>query len=97
MNQVFGSDQKGCALVGQLETDKTLNRGIVILMIRKGWGLERGMEIQDMPEKNAYLFRFIRQDYYDRVLKGCPWAIQGALLNNQHWDDYMILREVNFD
>ncbi|KAI9115742.1 hypothetical protein K1719_013411 [Acacia pycnantha] len=91
------NDQKGRALVGRLEKDKTLNRGVVISMIRKGWGLDRGMEIHDMPEKNAYLFRFGRQEDYDRVLKGRPWAIQGVLLNIQHCDNYMILREVNFD
>ncbi|KAI9111609.1 hypothetical protein K1719_017299 [Acacia pycnantha] len=27
-------------------------------MIRKGWGLNRGMEIHNMPEKNAYMFQF---------------------------------------
>ncbi|KAI9113091.1 hypothetical protein K1719_015616 [Acacia pycnantha] len=29
--------------------------------------------------------------------QGRPWAIQGALLNIQHWDEYMIFGEVNFD
>ncbi|KAI9095395.1 hypothetical protein K1719_026429 [Acacia pycnantha] len=33
--------QKGRALVGRLETDKNLNRGIVISMIKKGWGLDK--------------------------------------------------------
>ncbi|KAI9116846.1 hypothetical protein K1719_012212 [Acacia pycnantha] len=91
------NDKKGLALVGRLETEKTLNRDVVISMIRKGWGLDRWMEIHDMPEKNSYLFRFGRQEDYDRVLKGRPWAIQGVLMNIQHWDDFMILREVNFD
>ncbi|KAI9077016.1 hypothetical protein K1719_041029 [Acacia pycnantha] len=65
-------------------------------MIRKGWGLDRWLEIHDMPEKNSYLFRFGRQEDFDRVLKGRPWAIRAVLLNIQHWDDLMILREVNF-
>ncbi|KAI9091590.1 hypothetical protein K1719_028033 [Acacia pycnantha] len=54
------------------------------------------MEIHDMPEKYTYLFHFVKKDDYNRVLKGRPWAIQGALLNLQHWDDFMILREVSF-
>ncbi|KAI9125932.1 hypothetical protein K1719_003350 [Acacia pycnantha] len=81
--------RKGCALVGRLETDKNLNRGIVISMIKKGWGIDKGMEIHEMPDKNAFLFRFTRQEDYHRVLKGRPWSIQNAMLNLQPWDDYM--------
>ncbi|KAI9118986.1 hypothetical protein K1719_009661 [Acacia pycnantha] len=62
--------QKGRALVGRLETYKFLNKGVVIPMIKKGWGLDQNMEIHDMPEKNAYLFRFTNADDYHRVLKG---------------------------
>ncbi|KAI9086058.1 hypothetical protein K1719_032135 [Acacia pycnantha] len=62
--------QKGRALVGRLETDKFLNKGVVISMIKKGWSLDKNMEIHDMPEKNAYLFRFANADDYNRVLKG---------------------------
>ncbi|KAI9091937.1 hypothetical protein K1719_027872 [Acacia pycnantha] len=58
-------------------------------MIKKGWGLDQNMEVQAMPEKNAFLFRFEKQADLNKVLKGCPWSIQGALLNIQHWDDYM--------
>ncbi|KAI9121440.1 hypothetical protein K1719_008473 [Acacia pycnantha] len=55
------------------------------------------MEIHEMPDKNTFLFRFTKQEDYVRVLKGCPWSILGTLLNLQHWDDYMILSEVDFD
>ncbi|KAI9110573.1 hypothetical protein K1719_018439 [Acacia pycnantha] len=89
--------KKGRALLGHLETDKNLNKGIVISMIQKGWGLDRDMEIHDMPDKSTYLFRFIRQEDYNRVLKGRPWAIQGALLNLQYWDEFTILCEVSFE
>ncbi|KAK4259452.1 hypothetical protein QN277_005781 [Acacia crassicarpa] len=89
--------QKGRALVGRLETDKSLNRGIVISMIKKGWGIDKGMEIHEMPDKNAFLFRFTRQEDYNRVLKGRPWSIQNVLLNIQPWDDYMVFQEVNFE
>ncbi|KAI9091655.1 hypothetical protein K1719_028098 [Acacia pycnantha] len=40
--------QKGRALVGRLETDKNLNKGVVISMIKKGWGLDKGMEIHEI-------------------------------------------------
>ena len=52
------SGQKGHALVGRLETDKNLNRGIVISMIKKGWGMDKDVEIHEMPERNVFLFRF---------------------------------------
>ncbi|KAK4254135.1 hypothetical protein QN277_009558 [Acacia crassicarpa] len=91
------NDQKGRALVGHLETDKNLNRGIVISMIKKGWGIDKGMEVHEIPDKNAFLFRFTRQEDFNHVLKGRPWSIQGALLNIQAWDDYMVFQEVSFD
>ncbi|KAI9092921.1 hypothetical protein K1719_027444 [Acacia pycnantha] len=67
--------QKGRALVGRLETDKNLNKGVVISMIKKGWSLDKGMEIHEMPYKNTFLFRFTKQEDYVRVLKGRPWSI----------------------
>ncbi|KAI9075959.1 hypothetical protein K1719_042081 [Acacia pycnantha] len=88
--------QKGRTLVGRLETDKNLNRGIVISMIKKGWGLDRDMEVHEMTNNNAFLFRFSSQAYYNRILKGRPWSILGALLNLQHWDEFMVFHEVNF-
>ncbi|KAI9100243.1 hypothetical protein K1719_024461 [Acacia pycnantha] len=64
--------QKGRALVGWLETDKSLNRGIVISLIKKGWGIDKGMEIHEMPDKNAYLFRFTKQeDFHRNYCYGC--------------------------
>ncbi|KAI9121114.1 hypothetical protein K1719_008147 [Acacia pycnantha] len=48
------------------------------------------MEIHETPERNAFLFRFEKLENYNKVLKGHPWLIQGALLNIQHWDDVMI-------
>ncbi|KAI9112083.1 hypothetical protein K1719_016979 [Acacia pycnantha] len=61
--------QKGRTLVGKLETDKNLNRGIVISMIKKGWGLDKDMEIHELQDNNAFLFRFPKQDDYTRILK----------------------------
>ncbi|KAI9082118.1 hypothetical protein K1719_035858 [Acacia pycnantha] len=49
-------------------------------MIKKGWGLDKGMEIHELPDYNAFLFRFQKLDEYYRVLKGRPWSIQG-------WDE----------
>ncbi|KAI9109822.1 hypothetical protein K1719_018863 [Acacia pycnantha] len=88
--------QKRRTLVGRLETDKYLNRGIVISMIKKGWGLEKDMEIHELPDNNAFLFRFPKLDDYNRILKGRPWSIQGVLLNLQHWDEFTVFQEVNF-
>ncbi|KAI9120436.1 hypothetical protein K1719_007469 [Acacia pycnantha] len=90
------SVQKGRTLVGRLETDKNLNRGIVISMIKKGWGLDKDMEIHELPDNNAFLFRFPKLDDFNRVLKGRPWSIQGALLNLQHWDELTVFHEVFF-
>ncbi|KAI9081207.1 hypothetical protein K1719_036829 [Acacia pycnantha] len=64
--------QKGRTLVGRLETDKNLNRGIVISMIKKGWGLDRDMEVHEITNNNAFLFRFSSQADYNRILKGRP-------------------------
>ncbi|KAI9084151.1 hypothetical protein K1719_033822 [Acacia pycnantha] len=88
--------QKGRTLVGRLETDKNLNRGIVISMIKKGWGLDKDTKIHELPDNNAFLFRFPKQDDYIRILKGRPWLIQGALLNIQHWDEFTVFHEVDF-
>ncbi|KAI9116762.1 hypothetical protein K1719_012128 [Acacia pycnantha] len=65
-------------------------------MIKKGWGLNKQLEIHEMPGKNAFLFRFVYKDDYYRVLKIHLWSIQGALLNLQKWDDYSILSEAEF-
>ncbi|KAI9083407.1 hypothetical protein K1719_034621 [Acacia pycnantha] len=83
--------------------NKNLNRGTVIAMIKKGWGIDKEMEIHEMPEKNVKVELesprggFAKHDDYKRVLKGRSWAIQGVLLNIQPCDDYMVFQEVCFD
>ncbi|KAI9081512.1 hypothetical protein K1719_036533 [Acacia pycnantha] len=117
--------QKGRTLVGRFETDKNLNKGIVVSMIKKGWawikewsfmnyqittpsssdfrsrkiisecGLDKGMELHELPDNNAFIFRFPKQEDYIRVLKGRPWSIQGAFLNLQHREEFTVFHEVD--
>ncbi|KAI9110652.1 hypothetical protein K1719_018518 [Acacia pycnantha] len=65
-------------------------------MIKKGWGIDRNMEVHEMPDNNAFLFRFTLQSDYIKILKGRPWSILGALLNLQHWDEFTVIQEVDF-
>ncbi|KAI9122652.1 hypothetical protein K1719_006492 [Acacia pycnantha] len=65
-------------------------------MIKKGWGIDRNMEVHEMPDNNALLFQFTSQFDYIKILKGHPWSILGALLNLQHWDDFIVIQEVDF-
>ncbi|KAI9119917.1 hypothetical protein K1719_009306 [Acacia pycnantha] len=65
-------------------------------MIKKGWGIDRNMEVHEMPDNNAFLFRFTSQSDYIKILKGLPWSILGALLNLQHWDEFTVIQEVDF-
>ncbi|KAI9074954.1 hypothetical protein K1719_043084 [Acacia pycnantha] len=91
--------RKGRALVGRLETDKFLNKGVVISMIKKGWGLDRAMEIHDMPEKNTYLFRFANIDDYNRVLKDEAHRV-GSDLGTMHvksMEDALVVHDGNWD
>ncbi|KAI9094478.1 hypothetical protein K1719_026703 [Acacia pycnantha] len=89
------NSQKGRTLVGRLETDKNINRGIVISMIKKGWGIDRNMEVHEMPDNNAFLFGSHCNLIISRS-EGAPWLILGALLNLQHWDEFTVIQEVDF-
>ncbi|KAF7812948.1 TMV resistance protein N-like [Senna tora] len=79
------------ALVGQLFTDKMLNKGTIRNMIMKGWNILKGLIISE-TSSNIFLFTFDEEEECARILREGPWAILGCILNVKAWiPDTLIL------
>ncbi|KAK4285165.1 hypothetical protein QN277_001900 [Acacia crassicarpa] len=90
-------EKRGGTLVGKILTGKKLNVPTVVSMIKKGWQLDEEVDVHDLDRNHlVFLFRFDNSDDYARILKGRPWSIQGHLLNLQIWEDFMVLKDVDF-
>ncbi|KAK4275153.1 hypothetical protein QN277_018286 [Acacia crassicarpa] len=90
-------DKLGGTLVGKILTKKNLNVPTVITMIKKGWQLDKEVEIHELDRSELiFLFRFQNAGDVSRVLLGRPWSIQGFLLNLKPWEDFMVVKDVNF-
>lgn len=74
----------GCALVGKMIMEKSINIPTVVRMIRKGWNLEKREDLEIIElDSHVFIFEFRCREDYLRILRGRPWSIQGMLLNVQ--------------
>ena len=65
-----------------------MNKVTMFKITRKWWNLERreDLEITEVCEW-ALVFEFRRREDYLRILRGCPWEIQGSTINIQSWKE----------
>ncbi|KAK4267647.1 hypothetical protein QN277_024400 [Acacia crassicarpa] len=90
--------KQGNMLVGKLITGKNMNIPTIVGMIKKGWQVDKELEIIELDRNQLlFLFRFSEANDYKRILKGRSWSILGHLLSIQSWDEGMVLKDVNFD
>lgn len=81
--------------IGKIMATKNINKRYAIATIRKGWLLGEDTEILEM-EEDAYVFSFPNSKEKQRFMRGRPWTIQGMLMSVQEWDEFMVVREVDF-
>ncbi|KAK3007532.1 hypothetical protein RJ639_013240 [Escallonia herrerae] len=85
--------QTTLTLVGQLVSDKPLNRNGVKNTIVKAWNPPHGIKIRE--QENRLLLTFKDEQELQRVLDNRPWSIMGANLVLQPWPPEAALYEVN--
>ncbi|KAK4264767.1 hypothetical protein QN277_025898 [Acacia crassicarpa] len=90
-------ESHGGTLVGKVEASKKLNIPTIITMIKKGWHIGEKLEVHELDRTRLiFLFCFKKVEDYSRILKGRPWSVLGHLLNLQIWEDYMVMKDVDF-
>ncbi|KAI9083591.1 hypothetical protein K1719_034533 [Acacia pycnantha] len=82
-------------LVGKILTSKIYTRSTMETILNKAWNLQSGFEVLEIIG-NAFLFKFVEEEDYFRVLRGRPWSINGCLLNLLERSKYKAYDEFNF-
>lgn len=83
-------------LIGKVLTGKNLTKKAIISTIRKGWNLGEDTDVTEMSN-NTFVFTFKKMKERERVLRGRPWTVLGALMSIQLWDEYKIPQEACFE
>ena len=77
---------EGCvlSLIGKFLTCKPFNRKAAKNMLRRAWGLEKGLQISEVGS-NLFQFKFQSEYELNRILKGGPWTFDNQLLMLTRW------------
>lgn len=75
-----GVEKESNMLIGKVLTGKTLNKKAVLSTIRKGWNLGEDTDVTELSH-DTYVFTFQQRKERERILRGRPWTIQGALMS----------------
>lgn len=82
-------------LVGEILTEKSLNRGAVKTIITKAWGNLNGLKITNLGP-NLFLFTFKNKEMMQEVMKKGPWFNLNHMLSLQKWKQEVPVTEVDF-
>ncbi|KAI9078410.1 hypothetical protein K1719_039629 [Acacia pycnantha] len=64
-------------------------------ILRKAWNLPKGFDVIKI-NGNTFMFNFVKEEEYNRVLRGRPWSINGFLLNLMERSKYKTYEEFDF-
>ncbi|KAI9111891.1 hypothetical protein K1719_017581 [Acacia pycnantha] len=82
-------------LIGKILSTKLYSRVAIERILQKAWNLESGFDVIEVTG-NAFLFKFIEEEEYSRILRGRPWSINGCLLNLLKRSSYKAYEEYDF-
>ncbi|KAK4264190.1 hypothetical protein QN277_025399 [Acacia crassicarpa] len=82
-------------LIGKFLANKSYTRLTMESILGKVWNLQAGFEVMEITG-NSFLFKFVDEEDYFRVLRGRPWSINGCLLNLLERSKYKAYDEFDF-
>ena len=72
------------SLIGKFLTCKSFNKRVAHNMLRKAWGVDKGMQIVEVG-LNLFQFKFKIEFDLERVLRGGPWSFDNQVLMVRRW------------
>ena len=72
------------SLIGKFLTCKSFNKSVAHNMLRKAWGVDKGMQIVEVGS-NLFQFKFKIEFDLERVLRGGPWSFDNQVLMVRRW------------
>ena len=72
------------SLIGKFLTCKSFNKRVAHNMLRKAWGVDKGMQIAEVGS-NLFQFKFKIEFDLERVLRGGPWSFDNQVLMVRRW------------
>ncbi|KAK4271133.1 hypothetical protein QN277_019870 [Acacia crassicarpa] len=82
-------------LIGKVLAKKTFTKAAMESILKKAWNLPDGFDVIEI-NSNAFIFKFVEEEEYTRVLHGRPWSINGFLLNLMEKSKFKTCEEFDF-
>ncbi|KAI9118791.1 hypothetical protein K1719_010236 [Acacia pycnantha] len=82
-------------IIGKILSAKTYSRTAIERILQKAWNLQSGFDVIEVTG-NAFLFKFVEEEEYNRILRGRPWSINGCLLNLVERSKYKAYEDFDF-
>ncbi|KAI9126206.1 hypothetical protein K1719_002627 [Acacia pycnantha] len=82
-------------LIGKVLAKKTFTRSAMESILRKAWNLSEGFDVIEI-NGNAFIFNFVDEEEYNRIIRGRPWSVNGFLLNLMERSKYKTYEEFDF-
>ncbi|KAI9093407.1 hypothetical protein K1719_027421 [Acacia pycnantha] len=82
-------------LIGKIVSTKTYTRAAIVRILQKAWNLQEEFEVIEITG-NAFLFKFVNDEEYNRILRGRPGSINDSLLNLMVRSKYKTNEEFDF-
>ncbi|KAK4260750.1 hypothetical protein QN277_003828 [Acacia crassicarpa] len=92
---VWKEEKAEKVLVGKVISTKTYTRSAIERILQKAWNLQSGFDVIEVTG-NVFLFSFLDQKEYNRILRGRPWSVNSFLLNLIERSKYMCVKEFDF-
>lgn len=83
------------ALLGQVISDKVLNKKAIKNIMFKTWEDYKKLYITEMGN-NKFLFTFPSVDNAEEVLRKAPWFVMNNLLSLQRWEEGKAFADIDF-
>ncbi|KAI9106909.1 hypothetical protein K1719_022437 [Acacia pycnantha] len=82
-------------IVGKILSTRMYTRATLVSILQKAWNLQSGFDVLEI-EGNAFIFKFEKDEEYNRILRGRPWSINGCLLSLLERSKYKSCEEFDF-
>ncbi|KAI9115272.1 hypothetical protein K1719_013591 [Acacia pycnantha] len=92
---VWSESETDHILIGKILASKSYTRSVMEAILSKAWNLQSGFVITKITG-NAFIFKFMNEEDYNRVLRGRPWSVNGSLLNLLERSKYKSYDEFDF-
>ncbi|KAI9109214.1 hypothetical protein K1719_019837 [Acacia pycnantha] len=93
---IWRDDETEKVLIGKVLSSRTFSRVAIERILQKAWNLQSGFDVIEVTG-NAFMFKFVEEEEYNRILRGRPWSINGFLLNLMERAKYKSCKDFDFN